>query len=108
MLKIGITYDELLEIYAINGHQVKQPNSVKAIAHALTTISKRIVDMVDARFNDYANVLVELQGKVAELQGLVVQQAAGAPRRATGAGKLCYCGTFVQASDERCPTCHAR
>ena len=107
--KLAITYDELLEIYATNGHTVKQPNSVKAIAQALNTVYARVMDSVNDRFNDYGNVLLELQAKVAELQGVIVAQAASThtQRKVVNAsGRMCYCGTLVQGGGP-CPTCYA-
>lgn len=109
MYKLAITYDELLEIYAVNGHTVKQPNSVKAITQALNTVYSRVMDSVAARFNDYGNVLLELQAKVAELQGVIVAQATSAQtqRKAVNtSGRMCYCGTLVQGGGP-CPTCYA-
>lgn len=110
MSKLGITYEELLEIYAVNGHQVKQPNSVKAIAQALNTIYSRVfsgvMDTVNNRLNEYYNVIVSLERKVTDLQAAAIKVPG--PRRAAGPGRNCYCGTFVHPEEPSCPVCKAK
>lgn len=96
---LGITYEELVEIYAVCGHTIKQPASVKAIAVALNTVAAKILENVNDRFNSYYKALQDLNAKVVALQG--------APKTAKAwsgqTGHMCYCGAIV--TGERCEVC---
>lgn len=104
MKTVNISYTELLDIYTANGHQVKQPNSVKAICEALNTMSSKMVEVVWERLDAQNQAIYELVKQVAELRAALGTQVKAAARSMSG--RECYCGT--RHNESACPVCHAK
>jgi hypothetical protein len=102
MKVLGISFDELCEIYARNGHQIKQPNSVKAINEAINIAMFRVWELLDKRFNDYNAALLALSTEVEVLKAQLQNKVARAVPNLTMSGR-CYCGTLI--TDQACGTC---
>lgn len=98
MDKLGITYEELVQIYDKCGHAIKQPNSVKAIAGALNVVASRLHMHFDERLTMLANAVMDLSVKVGSLaMGTRQNQTRNMSRG------ICYCGTPIEGS--RCDVC---
>lgn len=98
MEQIGITYEELVEIYERAGHTIKQPNSVKAIAGALNIVATRVYQSLDERLVQLATAVMELATKVG-----VMSRSAGSSKPTTYARGTCYCGMPI--TGPQCETC---
>jgi hypothetical protein len=99
MDKLGITFEELVEIYDRNGHVIKQPNSVKAIAGALNVVASRVYNALDERLTILATAVMDLSVKVGTMSANAQRMT---PQRASMRGE-CYCGTPI--SGPRCEVC---
>jgi hypothetical protein len=97
MDKLGITFEELVEIYDRNGHVIKQPNSVKAIAGALNVVASRVYNALDERLTILATAVMDLSVKVGTMSAQRM-----APQRVAMRGE-CYCGTPI--AGPRCDVC---
>jgi hypothetical protein len=103
MNKIGLSFEQVVEIYSKHGHQIKQPASVKAITEIVNVIAAQIMDNVNERFNEYFNALLEIDKRVAQSNAPQVKRQGGSGT----SGRVCYCGTVVLGSDP-CGVCGSR
>jgi hypothetical protein len=108
MSNIGITVEELIQLYEQQGLPNKDTGIKKAIANAITLAATRVYVKVTAKTDDLEGrftLLAELTNQLLQ----AVNHLAGAserPRentRVTGGARVCYCGTRVHGG--KCDTC---